>query len=327
MKTVKILGSLLLCMIATVGMAQDKLYIKGEKKPLDVKIIEVGPNEVKVQDKENDVIQVYETFDVYKIVYGNGRVQKFESEIEQNLDKYRDMNINAFSIDAISPLQNFIRISYDRVLKPGMSYELSASWIGIDNGRVLQYYGYYDPNTYRYSDSLMQNTRGFRLEGGVKFVRLPNFVSQRIRYRHLLQGSYLKPWAAIERVSQNYLDTVLYDQNTSNLAIASSNRSYFAFNIGMDFGKSWVARNRVLLDFYFGVGYSFSNFKKINEPPYNPDGGYGYGYFQDTYDDSRGYGYARAQPNKTGSFIARIGLKMGYVFNWKKDAAKNIYAD
>ncbi len=329
MKSIKLLLTAVLCIMATVGMAQDKLYLKTERNPLNVKVLEVGPNEIKVVETDNEVIQVFETLDVYKIVYANGRVQKFESEIEPTMDRYRDMNINAFSIDVVSPLQDFVRVSYDRVIKPGLSYELAASFIGLDEGRILAQSGLYDQNTGQYNvyKELYQGTRGFRLEGGVKAIRLPNFVNGRVRYRHLLQGSYFKPWLAIENVSQKYVDSVFFDQNTGRPDWTESRRAYTAFNIGTDFGRSWVARNRFLVDVYFGIGYSLSNFKKINTEPVLTDGADYEDFFYSFYDDYRGYGYTRTQPNKTGSFILRFGVKMGYVFNWKKDAEKNFYKD
>ncbi len=306
-----------------IVQAQDKLYLKGERNPLDVKVLEIGPSEIKVEDRENDVVQVYDTYDINKIIYANGRVQKFENLNEQNIDRYREMNFNAFSVDMTGAFFNMLRISYDRIIKPGLSYELAASYIGLSPGRDIAFYGTQDPNTYRWSNTLAQQTSGFRIEGGMKAIRLPNFVSGRIRYRHLLQGSYLKPWAAFEYVSQNYVDSLYYKPNSTYLECDYQKLSYPSMNLGLDFGRSWVASNRVLVDLYFGVGYSFSGFKKVNTRP-TQDDYIGPGYIADSYDDTRGYGYLRTQPNRTASFILRFGVKAGYVFNWKKDNDKVI---
>lgn len=297
--------------IAVFCDAQDKVYIKGDKKPIDVKVVEIGPDEIRVEDRENDIIQVYSTFDIYKIVFANGRVQKFESENDQSIDRYRDMNFNAFSIDVTGPLQNLIRITYDRAIKPGLSYELGLSYIGISKDPYI--YQNYNSNEIYYLEP-----KGVRVEAGLKAIRLPNFVNGKIRYRHLLQGSYVKPWTALEWSSRNIISDVAYDPFTGVTNITIDRRSLTTFNLGFDLGKSWVASDRVLMDFYFGLGYSISNYKNIRSEDFSRDVGYA------NFDvDYRGFGYLRTQPDQTGSFILRIGLKVGYVFNWKKDAAKS----
>ncbi len=73
-------------------------------------MVEIGSNEVKVKIQGNDVIHVYETVDVYKLVYADGRVEKFEINGKQNMDRYRHINLNAFSFDVFSPLQNNINV-------------------------------------------------------------------------------------------------------------------------------------------------------------------------------------------------------------------------
>ncbi len=308
MKVKKILVFLVVMLMGITGLkAQDQIFIRGEKKPMNVKVIEIGTDEIVFQNSNNNYTETVEKMDVTKIVFGDGSVRKFDIE-EGTLDRYRHMHINAFTLDFFGLAGNQLGLSYERVLKPGHTYELDFSFIGIGGNREIytQYHSVGSPTIY-YDDP-----QGFRLGGGYKFTRLPDFVQGRTRYRHLMQGSYVKPWINFESISRNFLDSIVYNPNTGESIPVFKRASINSVNLGFNLGRSYVLSNRILMDFYFGIGYSISNYKKIADDDPND-------YYSFDQLDYVGYGYLRIQPNKSNPLILTGGLKFGYLFNWNKD--------
>lgn len=306
----KMLLVAVLTLVVTGLHAQDKIYVRGEKKPREVKVVEIGPNEIKVQDYNNDFTQVYETADIVKIVFENGNVQSFERAGTENLDRYRDMKINAFKLDLLSIAFNSLMVSYERVLRPGFSYEIDGGMVGL--GKDVEIWNDYNTNTTYYD-----KPSGFRFLAGVKATKLPDYVTGRLRYRHVMQGSYVKPYLGFESVSRNFL-VLKADPVTGQTAYSTKRGQLNAFLFGLNLGRSWVMSERLMVDTYFGIGYSASNYDKIrtetNSENYYPD-----------YTDYRGYGYTRLQPRQGTSLTLTGGVKLGYVFNWNKDNDVDVF--
>jgi len=283
LKTV-LLAALLVC-TASLCWSQDKIYRKNGKI-VEAKVLEVGSAEVKYKEFSNPdgPIYVLETDRIIKIVYENGRVEKF-AENMSDPERYQDQLKKAIKVDFFGPLLGYSQISFEKSVRAGRSYELSLGVIGAGKSSRLDYYN----NDFH---DVRRKQFGFFASAGYKFGKLPDFVFfGKTRFSHVMQGTYVKPIIYAGNYSENRLE--LKANNTYE--VGKQNVTFGAIQV--ELGKQWVFGDKFLLDIYNGLGYGFDNKK----------GSYGYSFD----DNTSAYNYANARLGRTPGLSYSFGVKIG----------------
>ena len=260
-----ILAGILLLAVSQFVIAQDQIH-KKNNEIINCKITELGSESVKYKlpDYPDDVSFTIDNDRLTKIVFENGKEHFFQKEMF-NPEYYVDDKKNVIKLDFISPLTGNTTFAYERSLKPGQSFEVSLGIIGMG----------FDPGG--------ENARGAFTKFGYKFIKTPDFYFNKMRYAHILKGSYIKP-----EISFGY-----YSHEYENHEISGSpyieKETVVSGALHLVLGKQWVYSNVFLVDFSVGVGYGFDN----------TDGDYHYGYI-----------------NSDSSFpiSGSANLKVGYLF-------------
>src|SRR5258705_9359652 len=106
--------SALLLFAFIFSSAQDKIYRKNGKI-VEAKIIEIGTDEIKYKELNNPDGPVYvlETDRISKIVYENGKVERFTVDIKDP-EKYMGQLKKAIKIDFLGPLLGYSQISFEK---------------------------------------------------------------------------------------------------------------------------------------------------------------------------------------------------------------------
>jgi hypothetical protein len=170
-----------------------------------------------------------------EITYVKGMTKKHFQEIEGK-EYYDNLHKNALKFHALSLLGGSIAFSYERSIKPGMSFEIGGGYI------------------YGINDSL-QNTRdqGYIIRGGLKFMRPPKYYINKGVYGHLLKGSYIKP------------EIIFNSFKRENTGLSTPNLKVWDYisstSIVLNMGKQVVYGNKFLIDWYGFIGYGKSNFQ------------------------------------------------------------------
>jgi len=167
LKTVLLVA--LLAGTATLCWSQDKIYRKNGKI-VEAKVLEIGSAEVKYKEFSNPdgPIYVLETDRIIKIVYENGKVEKFADDLSDP-ERYQDQLKKAIKVDFFGPLLGYSQISFEKSVRAGRSYELSLGVIGAGKSSRLDYYN----NDFH---DVRRKQFGFFASAGYKFGKLPDFV-------------------------------------------------------------------------------------------------------------------------------------------------------
>jgi hypothetical protein len=283
LKTV-LLVALLVC-TASLCWSQDKIYRKNGKI-VEAKVLEIGSAEVKYKEFSNPdgPIYVLETDRIIKIVYENGKVEKFTEDISDP-ERYQDQLKKAIKIDFFGPLLGYSQFSFEKSVKAGRSYELSLGIIGAGKSSRLEYYD----DDFR---NVKRKQFGFFASAGYKFGKLPDFVFfGKTKFSHVMQGTYVKPIVYVGNYSENRLELKannVYEVGRQNVTFGA---------IQVELGKQWVFGEKFLLDIYNGLGYGFDNKK----------GSYGYSFD----DNTSAYNYANARLGRTPGLSYSFGVKIG----------------
>lgn len=237
---------LFVLMLISIGMyAQDQI-IKKSKEIINCTIKEVGTEEIKyVISGRPDLILAIDLNKVSKVIFADGREQKFEDEM-YNMDNYADQKKHVIKFAMFAPLYDNVRFSYEQNFKPGISFEGSATFIGLGS-----------------SEATYQNALGAGFSFGVKFSKEPDYNSPKMRLNNLMAGKYIKPtiaFAAFNHTKSNYLSSY------SELLIPSSKAS---LALMLTAGTQWVYAKTFVVNWYFSIGYGISD---------AGEGGYYYNY-------------------------------------------------
>jgi hypothetical protein len=242
MKRLAFLSALFLLVIGV--QAQDYMTLR-DGKTLEVKILELGVDEIKYKTWPAGLDQPILAIDkikVAKVRMENGEIIEFSGDNFTDKDMYLGQKKNAAKINFLSPLNGSLWLGYERSVKPGQSFEVELGIIGA---------GF---------DVAEQNPRGVGLKGGYKFIKTPDFYMKGMRYSHILKGGYIKP----ELIITNYsADVYVYDPNTWEESLERVNTTGGAVMINL--GKQWIYSDVFLLDLYFGIGYGFSSDRDVNQ--------------------------------------------------------------
>ncbi|UII32643.1 hypothetical protein LVD17_02190 [Fulvivirga ulvae] len=247
--------SLILLFVAGFVQAQDKIY-KKDKTVIDCKITEIGINEIKYRlseaELEDSPIITISVADVDKVLLSSGREIEFKDPLTDP-NAYTEDKKHALKFHFISPLAEHLAFSYEKSIRPGRSFETGLGIIGA---------GF---NVDDYSKST-----GVFFSSGYKFLKTPDFYSQRMKYSHILKGSYVKPQIllSIYRNKINSHGSPYYSDTDQDIVAGA---------LVINLGKQIVYDNFFLIDYSIGIGYGFSN-QKTSDDDYE-------------YDDFRSYHY------------------------------------
>lgn len=286
MKTRHILTAALL-LVSIISFSQDKIYRKNGKV-VEAKIIEIGSDEIKYKEFNNPDGPVYvlETDRISKIVYANGKTERFTLNIKDP-EKYEGQLKKAVKIDFLGPLLGYSQFSFEKSLGVGKAYELSLGIIGLGKSWSVNYYD----NQFR---DVKRSQFGFFAGAGYKFGKLPDFILfGKTRFTHLMQGTYVKPIVYLGNYSEN---RIAWKANNTYV-VEKQNVTFGALQI--EAGKQWVFGERFLLDIYQGLGYGFDNKKDIYEY---------YGFYED---NTAAYNYANARLGRSPGLSYTFAIKLG----------------
>jgi hypothetical protein len=302
----------LLCIVSSAAFAQqtknDTIYLLGKKKPIQAKVLEVNSTEVKIKNLSSDVIRTYSRYEVDKIVYADGSSEKMDRSDMLSLEYFPENKLNAFKIAPLPILTGNLALYWERIMKPGISWEAEATVIGISK----------DNSTFNYyPDSFNVTARGLSLGIGYKAMRLPNQKSGKLFLRSLFQGSYIKPKASIYFANQPVVKQK-FNNNTGQVDFSLEKTTVFGANMGVDFGRQWALADRFVLDLSFGAGIWFDNLNKRLQQ-IQDDTGINPGFID--YGINSRYGFTRIGGNLDQNMGLSISgnIKLGYCFDLKRD--------
>jgi hypothetical protein len=287
--------SISLCCFSLISRSQDKIY-RQNGKMIEAKIIEVGSSEIKYREfaSPDGPIYVLETDRIKKIVYENGKEEKFVENIKDP-ERYTGQRTKAIKVNFLSPLYGYTEIGFEKSTGVGKGYELSLGIIGAGKAGIIDYY-YTGSGTGNFYD-VKKDPFGVFVSAGYKFGKLPDFLLfGKSKYTHLMQGTYIKPVIYVGNYSEN---RIVYKGN-NQYEVGKQNVTFGALQV--EFGRQWVFGERFLLDTYWGLGYGFDNKKDIYDDPYN--------YY---WENQSAYNYANARGGKSPGISGTWGIKLGWL--------------
>ncbi len=271
---------------ATLSRSQDKIYRKNGKI-VAAKVLEIGSAEIKYREfnDPDGPIYVLESDRVNKIVFENGRVEKFTVDIKDP-EKYEGQLKKAIKFDFLGPLLGYSQFSFEKSTGVGKAYELSLGIIGAGKSSRIDYYDY------NFRD-VKRNQFGVFVSGAYKFGKLPDFILfGKTRLTHVMQGTYAKPIIYLGNYSENQIM-----RKANNTYEVGKQNVYFAA-LQVEIGRQWVFGDKFLLDIFEGLGYGFDNKKDS--------------YQYDTYfDNTTAYNYANVRLGRTPGLSYTFGIKLG----------------
>lgn len=271
MKTqLPLLVLLTLFFFAQPAIGQDQIH-KKNNEVVQCKVKEIGMDEIKytLPDYPADLLFAIDKDNVSKVIFSNGKELTFQKELS-NPDNYLDNRRNALKVDFLSPLTGNTTFYYERSLKPGRSIEAGLGIIGLG------------------VDVDDRNAAGFFFKVGAKFIKSPDFYLRGMRYAHILKGGYVKPELILGYYARDYNvwnDSYYWGYPTTE------RRDVVNGALLLNVGKQWIFDNSFLVDFFFGIGYSF-----------------------DSGDYEEGYHYSFVMASEEVPISFSAGLKMGWLF-------------
>lgn len=278
----------ILFLFGYAAQAQDKIYRKNGKI-LVAKVLEVGSSDVryKMPEEADGPIYVLEKDRITKIVYENGKIDKFTPDLKDP-EAYIGQRKKALKIDFIGPLIGYSHITFEKSVGVGKSYEVGLGIIGAGKNNRIEYW----------VDGFQlekRNQFGFAGSFGYKFNKLPDFLFGRTRLNHLMQGSYAKPILYVGNYSENRLT---YKANSSYV-VERDNTTFAALQL--ELGKQWVFGEQFLLDTYWGFGYGFDNKKGDGSA------------FEEGSDSGAAFNYMNVRAGNSPGLSFTYGIKIGFL--------------
>jgi hypothetical protein len=278
--------------------SQDKIYRNNGKVVL-AKIIEIGSSEVKYKEFENPDGPVYvlETDRITKIVFENGKVQKFTDNF-RDPERYAGQSNKALKINFFAPLYGYFEAGFEKSVSFGKSYELSMGVIGAGKSSYIAYYA-------GQLGDVKRNPFGFFINGGYKFGKLPDFlIFGKSRASHIMQGTYAKPSIYLGYYKEN----TIVEKANSVYEVGDQKVTFGALQL--EIGRQWVLGDKLVLDFYSGLGYGFDN-KKDSYQYYGSQQPY-------YYENLSAFNYANARAGRSPGISFTFGVKLGMLLKNKE---------
>lgn len=217
--------------------AQDRI-IKTNRDTIVCKVKEISTDEVKyiLPETSMDIVFGIDKNDIIKIILENGKELSFSHSLYGE-KTYENQKKHALKVDFLAPLTGNMSFSYERLIRPSRSWEVSLGIIGLGD------------------DINDENPRGAFAKFGMKFIKSPDFYLKGLRYAHILKGTYVKPEIAFSTYSYDSWD---YYYGYGNYTSDTDRQSNWAMAFNIIVGKQYVFNDIFLLDMYFGLGYGFS---------------------------------------------------------------------
>ncbi len=236
MKKVIFVIATMMSVIATTANAQDVLT-KRNNETLKVKITEIGVDEIKyrVFDEPQGIVYTLDKADIASIKLESGRTEQFEKNSLAPI-AYNEQRKQAIKSNFLFPISSSAKLSYEKLLSPNSSIEVTTTVIGVS--KVI-------------TD---QGQRGLGLSVGYKMIKQPDFYVKGMKTRHALHGLYAMPSIHVgtfkESVSSNIFDAESFFKFSSETHERKVNYGAFILHLG----NQWVFNNRILIDFNVGLG-------------------------------------------------------------------------
>lgn len=265
--------------------SQDMLIYK-DKTIDEVTIMEVTPDFIKYREygsPVNSVIFTIEKDYLQKVVFESGRVMDFSKQLIDDERVYAGQRDRALKVDVAGFSSNYTFVTYEQAVTPSTSWEAGFIFIGA---------GYENQNGWNDAENAM----GGAINVGYKFKRSPNFYMQRMRFGHIMRGTYVKPNMFV--TTYNY-DKVDYDHPPDPVTFMypTSRETAVAGSLQIDFGNQLVFADQFLLDYAAGIGYGFTTKDSWNPSNYGFLGGAG--------------------PQNYTPYTFSFTLRVGYLLNGK----------
>ncbi len=296
MRKIILLSATLFCLLQA-GISQDKIY-RNNGKIVEAKIIEIGSSEIKYKEFNNPdgPIYVLEADRIKKIVFQNGKEQKFEDNLKDP-ERYAGQGNKAIKLNFLSPLYGYTEIGFEKSTGVGKGFEVSLGIIGAGKSGSL---GYYNGQF----QEIKRSPSGFFVSGGFKFGKLPDFILfGKSKSSHLMQGTYVKPILYIGNYSENQML-----EKSSNVFEKGKQKVTFGA-LQIELGRHWVMGERFMLDMYWVVWYGFDN--KESSIKYLNSNNY---YF----DEDAAFNYVNTRAGRSPGLSATFGIKAGWLLKGKE---------
>ena len=272
----------LLSCIHFSGMAQEKLYLKGAKDDMLVKIISMS--DYKIRYKEWPGTEFMPYIDAYKpriikIVFLNGNTMRFNDDEWYCADHIYGEKGFALKFDLLPMVNNTYFMSSEWNFKKGLNFEIGAGYIN-----------WKDPVPEYFNDRL--EAKGLILRAGFKVIKAID--------NHAFNGIYFKP--EITYISHINKDSnYIWTPTSSKKEINETH--YTGFGTFVNFGYQFSFKEILLFDVYTGLGIAAKTGKNISgRPSWN---------HLDS-DVSGNYGYiVFTSYNGTPSLALQAGFKIG----------------
>jgi hypothetical protein len=231
--------------------AQDRI-IKTDRDTIVCKVKEISTDEVKyiIPETSMDIVFGIDKNDIIKIILENGKELSFSHSL-YGAKTYENQKKHALKVNFLAPLTSNMTFSYEKLIRPSRSWEVSLGIIGLG------------------VDNNDENPSGVFAKFGMKFIKSPDFYLKGMRYAHVLKGTYVKPEIAFSTYS--------YENSHYNFGLFPSDNDDRETNWAMAFniivGKQYVFNDIFLLDMYFGLGYGFSKANSDESYHYGFSGG------------------------------------------------------
>ncbi len=254
-------------------VAQNKI-IKRNGDIIECKIKEIGTDVIKytISDLKDVIFDIKKT-QVEKLVFANGKeliidhaAAASETTEMNSEDLFLVQRKLALKTALLSPLWGVTSFTFEKAISPGRSWEVTMGIVGL---------GFGNPD----------NASGVAFRGSYKFIKSPDHYMKGMRYAHILKGSYLRPEIAIAKYS-----------GTSIGWYNSTDYKRFKFALLINLGKQVVYSDFLLIDYYCGIGYGYTN---------------------DEFDDSFAYPYAFAVGRKSRPLALSWGFRIGIILGKK----------
>lgn len=236
-----------LALTATTGLkAQDMLIFK-DKTVEEVKVLEVTPEYIKYREfgaPEDAATFSVEKDYLNKVIFENGRVINMSVSLMDDERIYAGQKRRAIKADVAGISSNYTFITYEQVIDPSRSWEAGFIFIGagFDTGNL---------------DGEQENAMGGGVNIGYKFKRSPNFYMSRMRYGHILRGTYIKPNMFVNLYNYDLID-YNHPPDPVTFMYPTTRESAVAASVQIDFGNQLVFSDQFLVDYAFGLGYGFT---------------------------------------------------------------------
>lgn len=306
MKKIIVLLSFI-CFFALQGLAQEKVYLKNQKEPIECTVTEINSEEIKYRPSDAPQLVIgVSKLEVSKIVFKSGRVQYFTDPLE-DFNFYKGQKRWIAKLGLLSPAFGFTDFYLEKSVKPGKSLEFQANIIGLGKNPLINTV-YYSGNV---GQEIYKNQSGAMIGVGMKILRMPDFEMGNRKLMHILQGGYLKPSILVGYYERNIEfqdpNSYLYDYKRKGIVTSL---------ISVTVGKQWILDNTFSIDLYGLIGLGVDNYRSQQIKTAKDAGGITVSSFDDVLPYSN-FGYTRFGRGDAGIAIGG-GIKVGYLFNWKK---------